>query len=129
MSHEGLDPETGAKKSVPLYDWTRPGTDDFLGHAECQGADWSRDTEPVELLIQMGDWCGSDGGSIAVVDSFTGPSTHSDTANPPKIPGARRGIAGYNSTPPEGSDQSEPYGVVCPNQLPIDGGLLMGDTF
>ena len=52
VSHEGLDPATGATRSVLLYAWTRPGTDGFLGHQRCQGACGGLTTHPAEFLIR-----------------------------------------------------------------------------
>jgi len=42
-----------------VHDWTRQGTEGFLGHGRCQGptsGSWAR---CQYALILMGDWCGA----------------------------------------------------------------------
>jgi hypothetical protein len=76
----------------------------------------------------MGDWCGSNGGPNVVADLITGPSPNSDAANPKKILGARRGIAGnyffklFRLRDKIGAPRRGVFSKVA-----IDGGLLMGD--
>src|SRR5262245_3876199 len=55
--------ETGpAREPWPLYavaNWTRQGTDGFLGHERCQGQTSGRAARRHGALILMGVWCGA----------------------------------------------------------------------
>jgi len=59
-----VSPRKGGPVREPQYlyavhDWTRQGTEGFLGHRRCQGqtsGSWAR---RHEALILMGDWCGA----------------------------------------------------------------------
>jgi len=42
-----------------VYDWTRQGTEGFLGHRRCQGPTSGARARRHEALILMGDWCGA----------------------------------------------------------------------
>src|SRR5262252_7605651 len=44
---------------APLYDWTRQGTDGFLGHDRCQGPTSGLAAGRHGALILMGVWCGA----------------------------------------------------------------------
>src|SRR5919202_5539049 len=41
------------------HDWTRQGTEGFLGHPRCQGQTSGAVARRHEALILMGDWCGA----------------------------------------------------------------------
>jgi hypothetical protein len=41
-----------------VVDWTRQGTDGFLGHDRCQGQTFGSQARRHEALILMGGWCG-----------------------------------------------------------------------
>ena len=55
--------ETGpAREPWPLYavaNWTRQGTDGFLGHERCQGQTSGLRVRRHGALILMGVWCGA----------------------------------------------------------------------
>jgi len=42
-----------------VYDWTRQGTDGFLGHERCQGQTSGLGARRHGALILMGVWCGA----------------------------------------------------------------------
>src|SRR6516162_11444527 len=42
-----------------VHDWTRQGTEGFLGHRRCQGQTSGDEARRQEALILMGDWCGA----------------------------------------------------------------------
>jgi hypothetical protein len=42
-----------------VHDWTRQGTEGFLGHPRCQGQTSGSAARRHEALILMGDWCGA----------------------------------------------------------------------
>jgi hypothetical protein len=42
-----------------VYDWTRQGTDGFLGHDRCQGQTFGSPARRQGALILMGGWCGA----------------------------------------------------------------------
>src|SRR6266496_5233017 len=42
-----------------VHDWTRQGTEGFLGHPRCQGQTSGEEARRHEALILMGDWCGA----------------------------------------------------------------------
>jgi hypothetical protein len=42
-----------------VHDWTRQGTEGFLGHRQCQGQTSGATARRPEALILMGDWCGA----------------------------------------------------------------------
>ena len=42
-----------------VHDWTRQGTEGFLGHSQCQGQTSGARARRHEALILMGDWCGA----------------------------------------------------------------------
>src|SRR2546427_11136623 len=42
-----------------VYDWTRQGTDGFLGHDRCQGQTSGLRARRHEAWILMGGWCGA----------------------------------------------------------------------
>jgi hypothetical protein len=42
-----------------VYDWTRQGTEGFLGHRRCQGQTSGAVARRHAALILMGDWCGA----------------------------------------------------------------------
>jgi hypothetical protein len=42
-----------------VHDWTRQGTEGFLGHPRCQGQTSGDEARRPEALILMGDWCGA----------------------------------------------------------------------
>ena len=109
VSHEGLDPATGATRSVRFYSWTRSGTDGFLGHRRCQGVAGLLWVRPRQLLIQMGVWCGSDGKPNAADKPFTGPEKLSDTQKRRKTPGARPRVAGLFESVPYQSSVLKPW--------------------
>ena len=42
-----------------VHDWTRQGTEGFLGHPRCQGQTSGATARRHEALILMGGWCGA----------------------------------------------------------------------
>jgi hypothetical protein len=42
-----------------VHDWTRQGTEGFLGHTRCQGQTSGEDARRQRALILMGGWCGA----------------------------------------------------------------------
>jgi hypothetical protein len=42
-----------------VHDWTRQGTEGFLGQPRCQGLTSGDEARCQEALILMGDWCGA----------------------------------------------------------------------
>ena len=42
-----------------VHDWTRQGTEGFLGYAQCQGQTSGLGARRHEALNLMGDWCGA----------------------------------------------------------------------
>ena len=126
MSHEELDPETGARKSVPLFDWTRPGTDGFLGH-ECQGADPNLTQVRGESLIQMGAWCVSDTEPKETTRSFTGSVPDAALQNNKQSRARTEGSLAARIVLLDSADVIvSTLGEVYSDELPIDGDLLMG---
>jgi hypothetical protein len=59
-----VSPKKGGPVREPRYlyavhDWTRQGTEGFLGHRRCQGQTSGSRARRHEALIPMGDWCGA----------------------------------------------------------------------
>ena len=52
-------PREGAMYLYVVHDWTRQGTEGFLGHAQCQGQTSGLGARRPEALNLMGDWCGA----------------------------------------------------------------------
>src|SRR5438034_8642315 len=44
-----------------VHDWTRQGTEGFLGHGACQGPTSGSRARRQGALSLMGDWCGAQG--------------------------------------------------------------------
>ena len=42
-----------------VHEWTRQGTEGFLGQPRCQGQTSGDEARRQEALILMGDWCGA----------------------------------------------------------------------
>src|SRR6266566_7696615 len=53
----GPEREPGYLYAVP--DWTRQGTEGFLGHGWCQGPTSGKNARRQGALILMGGWCGA----------------------------------------------------------------------
>ena len=51
----------GAILSVPcdVHDWTRQGTEGFLGYTRCQGQSSGEDARRQRALVLMDGWCGA----------------------------------------------------------------------
>jgi|ERR671923_2050623 hypothetical protein len=47
-----------------VHDWTRQGTEGFLGHRRCQGQTSGARARRQGALILMGGWCGAQGADI-----------------------------------------------------------------
>jgi hypothetical protein len=59
-----VSPKKGGPAREPcdlyaVHDWTRQGTEGFLGHRRCQGQTSGAEARRHEALILMGDWCGA----------------------------------------------------------------------
>ena len=59
-----VSPRKGGPAGEPEYlyavrDWTRQGTEDFLGHGSCQGQTPGENARRQYALILMGGWCGT----------------------------------------------------------------------
>jgi hypothetical protein len=60
VSQPDTGPEGEPDDLCEPHDWTREGTDGFLGHSRCQGrtAGWGASRQRALLL--MGVWCGAE---------------------------------------------------------------------
>jgi hypothetical protein len=59
VSHVETGPFREPCHLCAVYDWTRQGTDGFLGHDRCQGQTFGSQARRHEALILMGGWCGA----------------------------------------------------------------------
>ena len=59
VSHGKTGPFREPGHVCAVNDWTREGTDGFLGHHRCQGQTLGEQARRHEALILMGGWCGA----------------------------------------------------------------------
>src|SRR6266566_3874208 len=92
-----------------VHDWTRQGTEGFLGHPRCQGQTSGEEARRHEALILMGDWCGA--------RSRRHGNENTDASE----------IANRGWSVPSGTQRKKCQKLCMGEVLPLDRSLLMGD--